>query len=356
LEGLRRPIPRDFPSIEGWQDVPLENRHPFDLVPLGMFAPEFSDIATSAIYYGQFTDSPYPTGELQGSMPALFLRRGIAERLRAAQKLLPGDERLIVYDGWRSREVQKALYDHFEQTLLKMHPTIRREGVPEYIAQYVSLPSTDDSRPSPHSAGSVDVAIIKLEGHAATDLHAVEQLMAKERPVERLWEVLEMDKLKALPNPFAVPDGPLASERRWLNYQEARQGIINQSGRLLNFGTPFDYGDNEAWTNFFESMGRGAPTQEISEIQDNRRKLYNLMRFVGMVSRRTEWWDYYAPESQTGAKALGLNHATYGRAELSDENRRFNAACVDYDTHEPFRLTNLARAAVIEPIAPPEAQ
>lgn len=115
--------------------------------------------------------------------PTVYLRIGVAERLITARLLVrrQGYD-LIVLDGWRSVEVQRRLFwlylvdftvsqfnleshfaaagrdpDQIEQAFNTL-PEITRQTLRETNRRYVSWPSTDPDRPSPHATGgAVDV-------------------------------------------------------------------------------------------------------------------------------------------------------------------------------------------------------
>jgi D-alanyl-D-alanine dipeptidase len=350
---LLAPIPLDVPEVAWWKSVPIEPSDSYELVPIGMFAPEYSDIFTSALYYGQYQDSPYAPGQLRGAMPTIFVRRSVAKRLRQAQLLLPPTLRLVVFDGYRSTEVQQSLYDHYYGALRALHPSWTADALSTETQEYVSVPSTDETKPSPHSTGgAVDVAILEMDKNAAGHFYALQKRMQQEQPIADLASVLDPARLRQQPNPFTAPNHASNSMRKWLNYQEMLAGIVTTNGKMLHFGTPFDHGDIEASLRYLEvqSRQRGLTPKEL-EARDNRRLLYNLMRLAGLQGYLPEWWHYNAPETQMGAKTAGLSTASYGKALLSGANQNFVAAITRYDRDNPHRATTLSRAAVIAPSA-----
>jgi len=351
---LNRHIPINLPSVEGWKKVPFINKSSEEIVPVGPYAPEYSDIFTSSIYYGQYEDSPYQVGQLEGALPVVFMRRGLAERTRFAQSLLPGNEKVIVYDAWRPLKVQQALFDHYYemlQSLNKGDPHWDREALMAETQKYVSLPSRDPERPSPHNTGgAVDYAIVRLDNEAAANYAAIAKAMSKERPVLDYSDPRVLGLLGELPNPFIQTDQPRSSERRWLNYQQTLAGIITQHGRLLNFGAPFDHGSIESSLNYYEvEQTRRVLTPSEIEARDNRRKLYNISRIAGLEPLDSEYWHHNAPESQMGAMTSGRPSATYGGVLLSEENIVFINFARMIDKIMPYRETRLAKAAVISP-------
>lgn len=100
-----------------------------------------------------------------------------------------------------------------------------------------------------------------------------------------------------------------------------RIALMRGDGQLLEFGTPFDWGGEEAALNYYEKLAESRPLiDKEQEARGNRRFLYHVMMEVGMQSYADEWWHYNSPKSQMGAKTAGFSFATYGPAMLSDKN------------------------------------
>lgn len=336
-DALFQPIP-ELHRVDGWKEVPLqESGEP--VVPLGPFA-EHNDIFTSAIYYGEHSNSPYmsPENKLDETLITMFVREEVAEQIRHAQQLLPEGHHLIVLDAYRSLEVQQALYDHYYEGLKKQHPDWTDDALSKETQNFVSLPSKVPSRPSPHNTGgSVDLAIYSLPPEVDAQVKQLDQ------------ELLEL-KTKA-PKEF----GPLEEARdpvlRQLYLTEMKKiSLIRQYAEFLNFGTQFDHGGMESQLDYFEWLSKGRPlrkheeeslaagtlsqetaefirhglgrplTPEETEARDNRRMLYNAMAQAGLQAYSEEWWHYNSPKSQMGAKTAGLDHAEYGGVQLEDHN------------------------------------
>jgi hypothetical protein len=54
---------------------------------------------------------------------------------------------------------------------------------------------------------------------------------------------------------------------------------------------------------------------------NNRRLLFQVMTQAGFQPYFAEWWHFNAPESQMGAAAAGLDHATFGAADFDASNQ-----------------------------------
>ncbi|HSW79828.1 MAG TPA: hypothetical protein VLG47_03560 [Candidatus Saccharimonadales bacterium] len=379
---LLRPIP-PVPSVAGWKEVPFQpSTLDDDLVPMGFAAPEFWSVGTDSIYGGEREASPYRFGEM-GATTAVFVRRSIARRLLVAQSLLPPEYCLVAKDCHRSTEVQAKLSATYIDALRDIHsnmvdgrlvwePGWNEDRVIAESQNFVSLPSDAPRiRPSPHNTGAVDVVIVRLSDSAAEFRQRVLAEYAASTAGSELWNRLQSGGAR-ISMPYeqdaTLPD----TITRWLAMQHELEADLfrNPGSQILNFGTPFDYGepDGKADIDYFELLGQQRPLeQDECEARDNRRMLYNVMRLasldpletyadyearkLGMQSLRSEWWHFNAPETQMGAIVAGLPYATLGAIELSDENKRFAEARDNYwlrNNHIVAR-THHDRAAVILP-------
>lgn len=301
------PIPPESQSPAGWKEVPIkENSEP--LVALGPFSPYY-EIETDAIYFGQRANSPYAVDSLRyekplaGSLLTMFVRESVAKQLMEARKLLPKGMHLVVWESYRTLEVQQSLFDTFHKTLKEQHPDWSEDDLSQYTQKYVSLPSTVPTRPSPHNTGgSVDLAIFQLPPEIDQRVSEINTQLAK--LTEKDWEIayrLETDKMD----------------------------LINQHGKLLEFGAPLDHGGEKSALNYFEAWATQSKlTPEEITARDNRRLLYKVMTAVGFEPYEDEFWHYNSKKSQMGAKTAGLPMAEFGAAVLSPENLK----------HEEIRL------------------
>src|SRR3990167_3617334 len=141
------PIPRELPNISGWKEVPIiEKQEP--LVAMGPFS-DFNRIYTDSIYFGERENSPYSDDRPEGSLITMFVRKSVAEDLLKAQKLLPANHHLIIFDSYRTLKVQGSLYTKYYQELKAKYPDWSEEQLSTETQKYVSVPSTDPSKPSP---------------------------------------------------------------------------------------------------------------------------------------------------------------------------------------------------------------
>ena len=304
----KKQIPK-LSSVSGWKEIPVQPSSEL-LVPLGLSS-NFN-IFTSSVYFSEHDNSPYLSNQLSGSLITIFIRQGVAERLIRAEEMLPKGYHLVVFDGWRPLEVQKSLYDEYYQSLKTKFPSWSGEELAQETQKYVSLPSNNPSKPSPHNTGgAVNLALMQLPASAE-------------------------EKIK-----------DLSTKNQDTEIERAK--IILASAKLLNFGTQFDWGGSEAALRHLEELaGQRELNEEEREALANRRVLYYLMKEIGLEAYADEWWHYNAPQTQMGAKTAGLAIASYGAIEISSSDfqlelsRRKLAERIGRDTVFP-------KAAIIKP-------
>lgn len=144
---LNKPIPQNM-SIRDWQNVQvIENNE--KMVLLNIFAPEYISVSPQYFIQG-----------IPHAKQDQCVRETVANKLVDAAKKLPQGYKLLVWDAWRPIEVQQALFDDF-CTKLKIIYGYSNEIAFSKAQKYVSLPSDDKFKPSPHyTGGAVDLTII----------------------------------------------------------------------------------------------------------------------------------------------------------------------------------------------------
>jgi len=323
-------IPVNAGNVQGWKDIPIkEASRPDPLVPLGPFSEEMGILTTSSIYFGEHSNSPYAqsANKLKGSLLTLFARLSVARRLLIAEQLLPDSYHLIVFDAYRPYEVQKSLYDFYKHKLKEKYPNMPTGTLDSITQKYVSLPSRDSARPSPHNTGgAVDVAIIKLDQIHEEELRHIRTQLVNTRT---------------------------QAEKR-SNLEAQVSEIVRRYGKMLNFGTAFDHGGEKSALTYYESRitNREALSDDDEQACRNRRLLFRVMTRDGFQPSFAEWWHFNAPESQMGAATAGYPVATMGAANLSKshmthENERL-------DIHHKMSEHRIAENWPTEIIAPPK--
>lgn len=290
------PVIREYLPMDGWKEVPLE---PVEepLVPLGAFAGDlnnkhnaYSALFTDSIYSAQNDTSPYDREQLEGSLLTCFVRKPVADALLKAQSLLPEGHAFVVWDTFRTLEVQQALFDDYRDKLIDQKGMTMEEAT-EAAQQFVSIPSTDPTRPSPHNTGaSVDLGIVRFTPNA--------------------WARLQ--QLNMVINNTEDPNKRYESEM--LRMQLYRQATV------LDMGTKFDEMSDAVSTCYYEEKlaQEGLNGKETVYLK-NRRMLHNVMAQAGFSNYSEEWF-HHDLGNQFDAKRTGKKKAIFGAATLSEEN------------------------------------
>jgi D-alanyl-D-alanine dipeptidase len=299
-ENVRYPeIPLDAGQVQGWKDIPIREDDSLDpLIPIGPLSQEAEILMTSSIYFGEHSNSPYAENinKLEGSLLTLFARQSVVHRLLVAEQLLPSGHHLLVFDAYRPYQVQKSLHDFYKQKLREKYPDMDNEALESETQKYVSLPSMDPTRPSPHNTGgSVDVVIVKLD-----QAHEEELLQIRSRLIDVNLNIAKR-----------------------VGMELRLSAIMRYHAKMLDFGTAFDHGGEKSALAYYESK---IAVGEILTDNDmlacnNRRLLFRIMTQAGFQPYFAEWWHFNAPESQAGAATAGLDYATFGAVGLDEINK-----------------------------------
>ncbi|MBI3283002.1 M15 family metallopeptidase, partial [Candidatus Curtissbacteria bacterium] len=146
-------IPR-IESVAGWKELPIIECGE-RLVKINDYAPEHIIVRAEYCERG-----------LLWANRDQFLREGALRRLVMAAELLPRGMKIVVWDAWRPLEVQQALFDQHLELLRKEHPGVKEDELIVLAQTYVSLPSSDPLKPSPHfTGGAVDLSLLDESGN-----------------------------------------------------------------------------------------------------------------------------------------------------------------------------------------------
>ncbi|MFZ4585481.1 MAG: M15 family metallopeptidase [Acidimicrobiia bacterium] len=284
-----------------WKRWPVaDNGEP--LVAMGPFS-DFPQLAGSAIYFGERRDSPYPTGG-PGTLLTHFAGAGVVERLARVASSLPDTQVLWLWDTYRSEDTQRTLYDWFEREVTARF-ALEGDELSVYVQRYVSMPSVDPQKPSPHlTGGAIDLTIAEVSARDAQVRRAI------------LDELHELEAGRPL-----VDDA--ATDYNWQRAYDLHMQLadLHRSAAVpLDMGTAFDEMTDLAHADYFAVPRPEIPDQ--AQIQRNRSLLRNAMEAVGFTQYDDEWW-HYNFGNQMWAEANGAPAAIYGPAFLSAENRTF---------------------------------
>lgn len=178
-------------------------------------------------HYNSPLNPPYYVS-IPGSIPDLFLRRSVAQRLvQINARLVPLGVELYLFDAWRPQAIQRYFHDvWFPDWLRRRQPDLEGQALVDEVEKYWAAPTAGKSSPSPHSTGAaVDLTLIFRDTH-----------------------------------------------------------------QPLFMGGIFDDLTEEAWTDGFERKLPVSMSDE--EARGNRRLLYWAMTEAGFANNPTEWWHY----------------------------------------------------------------
>jgi len=282
---LLTPIPVLKP-VTGWKELPIQECGE-PMVPLGPFS-AYPAIFQDSIYDGERSSSPYGKDELKGSLITPFVRRSIADKLNAAAELLPEGYALMVWDSYRTLEVQQSLYDDFYNQLIEKKGLTPEEAAVE-AQRFVSMPSTDPSKPPPHHTGAtVDLTIVKFPDDCLPQLRKLNEDLKSDD-----WKTVYMAEM-------------------------GRLKLLRERAQPIRMGTMFDEVSPGTGTRYYEQkLAEGALTPEETECLQNRRLLYNVMVRAGFSNYSEEWW-HFDCGNQFDAIRSG-RQAIYGAGPLTQE-------------------------------------
>lgn len=110
-----------------------------------------------------------PSPEIPNNTDYTKMRKSVYQKLLQAQKLLPKGLHFCLYEGYRSLQLQKMLFDNRYEKVKKAHPTWSHEQVFNHTIILVSPVTNLDGSHNipPHSTGAaVDVYLLNDKGEA----------------------------------------------------------------------------------------------------------------------------------------------------------------------------------------------
>jgi D-alanyl-D-alanine dipeptidase len=98
------------------------------------------------------------------ALGVIYLREGVVERLRTAAHALPDGYALLIWDGWRPFELQTRIYHAYRDEIMR-DSSLRGAELQRRVEAFVSVPSIQSDRPSPHlTGGAVDLSLADAGG------------------------------------------------------------------------------------------------------------------------------------------------------------------------------------------------
>ncbi len=176
--------------------------------------------------------SAYFDAQISGSLPDVWLRSVLVDRLQIALSLLPEHLGLLVLDGWRPFEVQTALRESIGQAMREDNPTLSAAEHERLLNQFVAQPRTQLDSPSPHlTGGSVDLTLFDVRTGEVLDMGTAFDSPAPESWTAAFENIAGFDSVK--------------ENRRHLYFAMIGAGFTNLPTEWWHF----DFG-NQLWAHY----------------------------------------------------------------------------------------------------------
>lgn len=87
------------------------------------------------------------------------IREGLVDKIISIANKLPEGYKLLIWDAYRTIKTQQELFNKYYE-IFKIDRKLEGEELINYTKKFVSLPSADKNRPSPHNTGAaIDLTI-----------------------------------------------------------------------------------------------------------------------------------------------------------------------------------------------------
>jgi D-alanyl-D-alanine dipeptidase len=184
------------------------------------------EIAGENFYHSE-RNPPYWC-RIHGSIPELFLRVGVVERLASinAQLAAAGLE-LFLFDAWRPKAVQAYFHDVWMPAALRARrPELSGEALLREVENYWAAPTADEHSPAPHATGAAADLTLRWIGG------------------EQLWMGSLFDDVTKIAHRDHFEHGGLAlcfsdeearANRRLLHWVMAQEGFIGHPDEWWHF-------------------------------------------------------------------------------------------------------------------------
>jgi UDP-N-acetylmuramoyl-tripeptide--D-alanyl-D-alanine ligase len=201
-----------------WKTIPIVER--------GSSLIEISQLSDRIIVKPMYFESG-----IHGSVLNCYTRPEIAEKILKVSERLPDHLSLLVYDAWRPLSVQQSLFDLFKSRIKEENPNLSDFELLNETQKYVSLPSSNPSKPSPHfTGGSIDLTIFDTFTGRELDMGT------------SFDDFTEKANTRSLEKAQSVSNINVIENRRLLYHLMAQEGFANYAYEWWHF----DYG-NQWW-------------------------------------------------------------------------------------------------------------
>ena len=146
-----KPIPEYKEKLDGWNQILIKDNQE-KLVSLKCISEK---VIVSPQY---FIDG------IDGAENDCKIRENIAKKIVLIANKLPKGFKLLIWDSYRTIKTQNSLFDLYYNKF-KQEFKLEDDELLEYTKKFVSLPSLDKTKPSPHNTGAaIDLTICDDEG------------------------------------------------------------------------------------------------------------------------------------------------------------------------------------------------
>jgi D-alanyl-D-alanine dipeptidase len=122
-------------------------------------------VNTSGVHPKIHVKSMYSEWGISGSLPSVYIREGVLNRLIAVAEDLPPSMHLLLLDGLRPVAVQQSLFDSYVESLIIKFPKLALEHLEFKAMDFVSKPSKNPLYPSTHATGgAIDLTLCDRNG------------------------------------------------------------------------------------------------------------------------------------------------------------------------------------------------
>ena len=229
------PVSKFSSNTQDYRLVPVDHSHPESQERLVRVS-ERGVISES--FYAKIDGSNWPYGEMiQGSLPDVWARKGVVERLLIVNRILhPFNAEICVLDGYRPIACQEGLWDFFSKKISQEHSYLTEHQKREHVTRYVSEPTSFsplDYRtwPTHSTGGAVDVTLRQKDTGNFFDMGARFDEMSD------ISHTLAFEVKLALSEVCAMDARVL--NRRLLYWAMTSAGFTNYSNEYWHF----DYGN-----------------------------------------------------------------------------------------------------------------
>ncbi|HVZ70194.1 MAG TPA: M15 family metallopeptidase [Rhizomicrobium sp.] len=177
-------------------------------------------------FYHSTRNPPY-WARIEGSIPQLFLREGVVERLKRVNDRLSGSGlELFLFDAWRPKAVQAYFHDVWMPAQLKARrPKLQGAALIREVETYWAAPTVNEDSPAPHATGAAADLTLRWIGG------------------EQLWMGSLFDDVTALAHrdhferdlEMCFSDEEARANRRLLHWVMAEEGFIGHPDEWWHF-------------------------------------------------------------------------------------------------------------------------